>query len=250
MNTKKRLLHLLKIIGIPSLTFLLGFGFANVRFQVKTLPVSQNLIPLNSKEGEQLLIASKAKQDYLPLSTHFVTQKNQAFCGVASIVMVLNALSIPAPSEPEFGNAHVFTQDNVFNAQMLKVKTPFKISYQGMSLEELGKLLKSHPVKVEVRYASNMTLDEFRKMTVKNLQESNNFVIVNYLRQSIGQQRWGHISPIAAYNQQTDRFLILDVSRYKYPPVWVKAEELWRSMATKDSSASKTRGLVLVSKTQ
>ncbi|MBE9227287.1 phytochelatin synthase family protein [Phormidium sp. LEGE 05292] len=248
MNTKGHLLRLLKIIGIPSLTFLLGFGVASIRPQTKQLPISQNLISLDSTEGEQLLIASTAKQDYLPLSIHFITQENQAYCGVASIVMVLNALSIPAPVEPKFGNVHVFTQDNVFNAQMINVKTPSKISFEGMTLEELGKLLKSYPLKVEVHYASNMTLNEFRNMTVKNLQESNNFVIVNYLRKSVGQQIGGHISPIAAYNQKTDRFLILDVSRYKYPPVWVKAEELWRAMATKDPSTGKTRGLVLVSK--
>lgn len=103
-------------------------------------------------------------------------------------------------------------------------------------------------MKVEVHYASDITLDEFRHLSVKNLQQPNNVVIVNYLRQSIGQQRWGHISPIAAYNHQTDRFLILDVSRNKYPPVWVKAKHLWQAMATMDSESRKTRGLVLVSR--
>jgi hypothetical protein len=44
-------------------------------------------------------------------------------------------------------------------------------------------------------------------------------VIVNYLRKAIGQEKGGHISPLAAYDAETDRFLILDVSRYKYPPV-------------------------------
>ena len=67
---------------------------------------------------------------------------------------------------------------------------------------------------------------------VKNLQEAENFVLVNYLRKAIAQKTGGHISPLAAYNQESDRFLILDVSRYKYPPVWVKAEELWQAMAT------------------
>ncbi len=42
-------------------------------------------------------------------------------------------------------------------------------------------------------------------------------------------------------------FLILDVSRYKYPPVWVKASELWQAMVTVDSVSGKTRGFVLVS---
>jgi hypothetical protein len=73
-------------------------------------------------------------------------------------------------------------------------------------------------------------------------------VIVNYLRKTIGQERGGHISPIAAYNQRIDRFLILDVSRYKYPPVWVKAVDLWQAIKTIDSDAGKTRGFVLVTK--
>ena len=247
MNALKLRIRPIKAIGIPSLAFLLEFSLANGRFLSKRLPVSQNLVPLNSIEGEQLLMTSVARQDYLPLSVHFVTQKNQAYCGVASIVMVLNALSIPAPKAPELGNFRVFTQDNVFNEQMFKVRKPFVISFLGMTLKQLGQLLESHPVKAEVHYASDMTLDKFRFMAVKNLQESDNFVLVNYLRKSIGQQRWGHISPIAAYNHQTDRFLILDVSRYKYPPVWVKASELWQAMAIRDAESGKTRGFVLVS---
>ncbi|HEY9782333.1 MAG TPA: phytochelatin synthase family protein [Leptolyngbyaceae cyanobacterium] len=47
--------------------------------------------------------------------------------------------------------------------------------------------------------------------------------------------------------QQSDRFLILDVSRYKYPPIWVKAVDLWQGMNTKDPVSQKTRGFVLVS---
>lgn len=64
----------------------------------------------------------------------------------------------------------------------------------------------------------------------------------------MGQEKGGHISPIAAYNQETDRFLILDVSRYKYPPIWVKTADLWRAIATVDSVSGKTRGFVFVSR--
>ena len=44
-----------------------------------------------------------------------MTQKNRAYCGVASIVMVLNALEVEAPSTPEFEPFNTFTQDNVLN---------------------------------------------------------------------------------------------------------------------------------------
>jgi len=47
---------------------------------------------IKSPEGQQLLNQSKSKQDFQPLSTHIETQKRPAYCGVASSVMVLNAL--------------------------------------------------------------------------------------------------------------------------------------------------------------
>ncbi|GET37199.1 Phytochelatin synthase [Microseira wollei NIES-4236] len=112
----------------------------------------------------------------------------------------------------------------------------------------MGQLLASYRTKVKVYHASDTSLAEFRRLAVENLKQPGNFVLINYLRRSIGQERGGHISPIAAYNEASDRFLILDVSRYKYPPVWVKTEELWQAMATQDSVSGKTRGFVLVSR--
>ena len=35
---------------------------------------------------------SDAHEAYFPLASNFLTQKTQAYCGVASMVMVLNAL--------------------------------------------------------------------------------------------------------------------------------------------------------------
>ena len=55
---------------------------------------------------------------------------------------------------------------------------------------------------------------------------------------------------MGAYDVETDRFLILDVSRYKYPPVWVTASELYGAMNTTDAdNQNKTRGFVLVRRT-
>lgn len=209
---------------------------------------NSTLIPLTSPAGEQLLISSNARQDYLPLSIHFVTQDNLAYCGVASMVMVLNSLGIPAPVAPEYRQAEFFTQNNLFNEKTEKIIPAQKISRQGMTLAELGQLLATYPIKVEVYHSSDSNLQEFRQKVVENLQQPNNFVLVNYLRSAIGQKTGGHISPLAAYNQETDTFLILDVSRYKYPPIWVKAEELWQAMNTEDKTSGKTRGFVLVSK--
>jgi Phytochelatin synthase len=215
----------------------------------QTLPLSPNLIAFNSDEGENLLVESKYREDFFPLSMQFVTQTNQAYCGVASIVMVLNGLGITAPESQQYAPFRVFTQENFFNNDKTKkVITPEVVSRKGMTLEQLGGLLASYDTKVNVYHAADTSLENFRKLAGENLKRQNNFVIVNYLRKQIGQEKGGHISPLAAYNQQTDRFLILDVSRYKYPPVWVKTADLWKAMATVDSDSGKTRGFVFVSK--
>lgn len=237
-----------KILGMPVRILIIGLCAAGGGAIAQMLPLTGTLIALNTPEGEQLLVQSKARTDYWPLSMQFVTQDNLAYCGVASSVMVLNALSVPAPEAPEFGYFRMFTQDNFFSAATRKVLPPETVSRRGMTLPQLGQLLSTYPVKAKIYHTANSSLDEFRALAVKNLQEPGNFVLVNYLRSAIGQKTGGHISPVAAYNEQTDRFLILDVSRYKYPPVWVKAAELWKAMDTVDSASGKKRGFVLVSR--
>ena len=66
------------------------------------------------------------------------------------------------------------------------------------------------------------------------------------LRTGIGEVGGGHWSPIAAYAEQADMMLLLDVSQYKYPPVWVKTDDLYTAMNTVDSTSGKSRGWVEV----
>lgn len=215
----------------------------------QTLPLAPQLIPFASNEGEKLLLDSQARADYFLLSNQFVTQINQAYCGVASSVMVLNALGLPAPDSSQYKPFKVFTQENFFDRlQTQQVVSPEVVSRRGMTLAQLSGLLASHGAKVKIYYGADVDLKQFVSLATKNLATRDNFMIVNYLRKSIGQETGGHISPIAAYNQTTDRFLILDVSRYKYPPVWVKAVDLWQAMRTDDRDAGKSRGFVLVGK--
>jgi hypothetical protein len=228
-----------------ALVLALGAGSATAQ----TLPLPQNLINLNSNAGAALLHDSEALQSYWPLSIQFVTQKNQAFCGVASIVMVLNALGISAPTTPEFEPYKTFTQENVFTSATEKVLPQETLRKIGMTLDQIGGFISTYGVKAEVHHASQTTVEEFTKIASDYLNSPNRHVIVNYLRKSIGQEKGGHISPLAAYDADTDRFLLLDVARYKYPPVWISAAELFNAMNTTDSdNQNRTRGFVLVSK--
>jgi glutathione-S-conjugate glycine hydrolase len=215
--------------------------------QAETLPVPENLIDFRSEPGEQLLLESDALEPYFPLSANFLTQKNQVYCGVASIVMVLNALEVPAPASPEYEPYRTFTQDNFLDERTEAVLPREVLRKQGMTLDEIGRLLALHPVEAAVHHASDSSVEKFRAVAQDYLSQEDRFVIVNYLRKTIGQEKGGHISPVAAYDAETDRFLILDVSRYKYPPVWVTAPELFAAMNTTDAdNQNRTRGFVLV----
>jgi len=216
----------------------------------ETLPLPSNLTDLNSAEGEQFFRESGPLAAYFPIADNFVTQKTQAYCGIASIVMVLNALNVPAPTTPEYQPYHTFTQDNVLDEQTEAILPREVLARQGTTLDQLGGLLALHPVTVEVHHAADGGLDAFRASARDYLATKDRFVIVNYLRKAMGQQTGGHISPLADYDPKTDRFLILDVARYKYPPVWVTASDLFAAMNTTDAANdNKTRGYVLVAKT-
>jgi hypothetical protein len=235
------------MLGRTFRNIVVALCFMGAAAQAETLPLAENLIDLRSEQGEQLLLESDALEAYIPLSVNFLTQKNQAFCGVASIVMVLNALQVPAPTTPEYEPYRTFTQDNFLDERTEAVLPREVLMKQGMTLDEIGRLVALHPVEAEVHHAADSSLEAFRTSAREHLGREDRAVVVNYLRKAIGQERGGHISPLAAYDVETDRFLILDVARYKYPPVWVKADELFAAMNTTDAdNQNKTRGFVLV----
>ena len=202
-----------------------------------------NLVTLNSDAGEQMLLTAPARQSYWDLSIQFVTQKTQSFCGVASIVMVLNALGVPAPSTPAY--------DNVLSEQTEAVLPQSVIMRQGITLDQLAALLRTFAIRAEVHHAADSRVEDFRSIASRALAAKGHYVLVNYLRRTLGQERGGHISPLAAYDAETDRFLILDVARYKYPPVWATAADLFAAMNTPDAdNGNRTRGFVVISNEQ
>lgn len=199
------------------------------------LPLAPHLIAYGSNEGARLLATATATADLEVLRKHFVPQQYASYCGVASSVIALNALG------------HKVDQDSFFTDATKDVHSKMGTFFGGMTLEQLGGLLKAHGVKADVHKAERTNVDEFRRLARENLHRPGDFVLINYLRKSIDQQAGGHISPVAAYDAGSDRFLVLDVADFKYPPVWVETKRLFDSMNTKDSSSGCSRGFVLVS---
>ena len=236
---------IIRRLGIAVVVFGLAVGSA----LAQTLPLPENLVGASSDAGEALLVGAEAREDYFPLADNFVTQKTQSFCGVASMTMVFNAMALPAPAVPEYEPFKTFTQDNVLDDATEAVIPRATILKQGMTLDQLGAAIATKPVEASVRHAADSSLDTFRSEARDYLAQKDHFVIVNYLRKAMGQQTGGHISPLAAYDAEADRFLILDVARYKYPPVWVTTADLYAAMNTPDAdNGNKTRGYVLIAK--
>jgi hypothetical protein len=90
---------------------------------------------------------------------------------------------------------------------------------EGMTLDQFAALAAVQGVFVDVHHADASSVEQFRRLASAALARSKHHVVVNYRRTEIGQGKGGHISPLAAYDAHSDRFLVLDVARYRYAPV-------------------------------
>ena len=124
--------------------------------------------------------------------------------------------------------------------------TPAKVAEYGMSPGHVAGVLQACGVEAAVHLAAQSSIDEFRDRASEFLGRDGHYVVVNYSRSVLEQEGRGHISPLAAYDADTDRFLILDVSRYKYPPVWVDTARLFEAMVRPVDGQTSGRGYVLV----
>ncbi|MBA2726634.1 MAG: glutathione gamma-glutamylcysteinyltransferase, partial [Parachlamydiaceae bacterium] len=73
----------------------------------------------------------------------------------------------------------------------------------------------------------------------------NQTVIALYYRKALKQDGTGHWSPVAAYDHESDSFLILDVARYKYPPAWVSGKAFITGMKSLNHKGL-SRGFIIL----
>jgi hypothetical protein len=202
-------------------------------------------IPLAEPAGMNLLIGSRERADYGSLAEQFLSQANLAYCGVASAVMVLNSLAVPAPAVAGYGPYRFWTQTNVFDPPASRAFVrPERVAREGMTLAQLHGLLASHGLVVERYHGERLSLEQFRALLRRNLADPGDRMLVNYDRKALGQAGGGHIAPIAAFHAPSDRVLILDVARYRYPSVWVPVVDLWQAIRSVDSSSGRSRGVL------
>ncbi len=205
------------------------------------LPLPSNVIDFTSSAGQQLL-KNSANETTINLLQNYTTQESVTYCNVASATMILNALNVPPPDDLQHKPFKYFTQDNFFTDNVAKIVKKEDVAKSGMTLDQLAAAMNTHGVHAKAYHANQLSLDNTRSL-IKEALADNKPVIANLLRTGIKESGGGHHSPIAAYDKESDRFLFLDVARYKYHACWVKASELWSAMNTMDGTVS--RGFVV-----
>jgi len=207
----------------------------------------EDVVYVDTEQGASLFDGADIKGHFWTLCRHFVSEKFLTYCGIASSVTVLNSLRVDAPADPQIYPYKVFTQENLFTEAVLKYRRPLDVEKGGNTLEQLAGILNSLAVPVTIHFAGSMSLDECRDRLVETLRSPNQRVIVDFNRKRLHQKGSGHFSPLAAYHSGEDRFLLMDVARYKAPPCWVKAAMLYEALTDVDSTSEKSRGFLIVS---
>ncbi len=249
------------------LIFIILFCFINSKIY------AADLVTIDSAEGIRRFNRSDAKVDFFPLANHFESQQNKVFCGIASSVIVLNTLRLdnsnikkpqdhaliskserkyfPKGVDPIFER---YTQNILLNykskskiavfGKPIDIKGEMKPDY-GLQLGELATLLSSYNLSV-TKVTTNEKIQDntIKESFIKNLKTKDDYILINYSRKTLGQGNSGHISPLGAYDKESDSFLIMDVNPNVSKWVWVETKDLTSSMRTFD--IVENRGYLLI----
>lgn len=215
------------------------------------------LIYLNHSKAFDMLRSAKQPgltQDFYYYQQGWDAQVNQAFCAVASSMAAMNSLrgKITLPQDPVYVPFLWATQLTLIQNQCVKENLydidKMEHRFWGLGLEMAATLLncqlqdqgyKATPYSVD---PSIVTANEIRSIFIHALKDENTRILINYDRGGItqGPMGHGHFSPIGAYNYEKDAFLIMDVAKYKYPPVWAPISKLMGGIGSLDFCASFT----------
>jgi len=213
---------------------------ALAEWRKKTQDAVSDIIPLDSKEGKELLRETGGPA-YEPLAANWVPQL-KSHCGAASAVVVQNAM---LPGED-------FTQSDLFTAETAHIITQDVVYRIGFTLEELDNMIETRSGLQTTRFHAGeedgmFGYEDWLAALKKNQANPDNHLIINYPVQFMfdRQNKGGHFSPIAAYNEEKNLVLILEINprRGSY---WIDAREVWEAMNEVDSVSELARGWIVV----
>jgi glutathione gamma-glutamylcysteinyltransferase len=205
-------------------------------------PLPADAIAFSSAEGKKTFseaLGAGGLDGYFPLAEQFHTQSEPAYCGLGSLVVALNALAID-PGRLWKGPWRWFAEE------LLDCCVPLEeVRARGLDLDEVACLARCNGAAVELKRADVAGLATFRD-ALATASRGEAVLIASYDRAAMGQTGGGHFSPIGGYHAGRDLALVLDVARFKYPPHWVPAEQLFDAMKPVDLVTGKARGWIVL----
>jgi glutathione gamma-glutamylcysteinyltransferase len=252
-------------------------------YSVRRRVLPKTLTSLNSPQGQDYLVhalVNKTAASYLPLTLHFANQSDPAFCGITTLLVVLNAMSIDPHTRWKGGWRYFGDEESLLGRCCLSVD---HVQSLGITMDEFYRLASCQGLRVHMKRAissnsnsinaatingasdasplpSSMgSLEEFRRDVISVLTDRSStpgltkkkvqaMMVVSFGRSGLQQTGDGHFSPVAAYHSETDQVLVLDVARFKYPPYWVSVKDLFEAMTLLDQATRLPRGWFVLQK--
>jgi glutathione gamma-glutamylcysteinyltransferase len=207
-------------------------------------PLPDRVIPFSSPEGRRLFreaLAAGTLEGYFPLAEQFHTQAEPAFCGLGTLVIVLNALAID-PGRLWRGPWRWYSEELLDCCRPLEV-----VRREGLTLEDLACLARCNGASAELRRPPAASIEDLRRdLAQAAAAPEGRHLVLGYDRAVLGQTGGGHYSPLGGYHAGRDLALLLDVARFKYPPHWVPVPLLSEAMQPADPATGRPRGYVVL----
>ena len=208
---------------------------------------------LDSKEGRDRFLRSVNDSVFFELAPCFTPQVNPYYCGIASLSMILNALTSEGFDLSPFQEKNeflTFTQDNLLNRDtdqsvkkrsvILKQEKPSGDDLEsdsfdpGISLVDMGKLVSFYHLDFVLHRLGQFQdkcVNEFREAVICSLSNKAGYLLCNFYGKALGETTGGHFSCPAVFDEKTDSILMLDVARHKTSWYWVNLVDFVKSMA-------------------
>lgn len=155
---------------------------------------------------------------FFKLIEQYRTQTEPAYCGLTTLAMVLNALSID-PRRTWKAPWRWFDEtllDCCKALALVKVEglvldeVLFSIPFNDSSERQVACLARCNGANVSIHPFGTFKLATFRELVKKTCRTSDQHLIVSYSRKTFLQTGDGHFSPIGGYHEEEDQVLILD----------------------------------------
>lgn len=207
----------------------------------------KHCISFSSDEGKKLFreaLGEGFMENYFTLAAQYRTQSEPAFCGLGTLTMALNALSID-PGRVWKGPWRWFSEEMLDCCTSLEL-----VKKQGITLGQFVCLARCNGAQASVFYGSDSDEATFRNVVETTSKASEFVTIVSYNRGKVGQTGTGHFSPIGGYHPRKDMVLLMEVARFKYPPHWIPLSMLFEATKDVDAVTGRSRGFVTLSPSQ